>query len=92
MERDSKIQTRLREEVKFTYNKQPSKRPKPPMREIIRMALYELSPLTLEEIEHMRNNPEDREWLKTHVRPKMWKAFVAAANETGPVGAPQILE
>lgn len=29
----------------------------------------------MSKMNHMREHPEDREWLKTHVRPRLWKKF-----------------
>jgi hypothetical protein len=38
----------------------------------------------------MRENPEDVEWLKTRVRPRLWRKFVAEVNVNKPPGAPDI--
>lgn len=40
----------------------------------------------------MRESPEDMEWLKTHVRPRFWRNFVAEVNANNPTGASDIQE
>ena len=44
------------------------------------------------DLNYMREHPEDREWLKTHVRPRFWKKFVAEPNMFKPPGTSDIEE
>lgn len=41
---------------------------------------------------YMREHPEDVEWLKAHLRPRLWRKFVAEMNRFKPRGAPNIQE
>ncbi|KAB8223942.1 hypothetical protein BDV33DRAFT_199989 [Aspergillus novoparasiticus] len=89
--KDPKIQAKLKEDVPFTYRRR-LKREKPPIRKLVKSRLYCEENLLISEMDHMRESPEDLEWLKTHVRPRFWRKFVAEGNANKPPDAPDIQE
>ncbi|PGH23180.1 hypothetical protein AJ80_02710 [Polytolypa hystricis UAMH7299] len=76
---DPMIQTKLKEDFSFTW--QPSERKERPRREIVKAKLYSDTTLSNFDMDYMRENPEDLQWLKTHVRLRLWQKFVAEVNK-----------
>lgn len=75
---DPKILAKLKESFPFTW--QPSEQKKRPRREIVKERLYCDSGLSDIDLNHVRDHPEDREWLRTHLRPRFWQKLVSEVN------------
>jgi hypothetical protein len=43
-------------------------------------------------MDYMREHPEDVMWLKVHVRPRLWRKFVAEMNANKSPSDPDIEE
>ncbi|KAI9740965.1 MAG: hypothetical protein M1818_004571 [Claussenomyces sp. TS43310] len=90
--KNPKIQAKLKHDVPFT--RQPSKHcgEKRPMREVLKQRLYCADHLRREEIDYIREHPEDAEWLKAHLYPRFWRKLEALINATKPPVALSIEE
>lgn len=89
--KDPEVQAKLIKYAPFTPQPSENREPRP-IRRLIKSRLYDDSGLPNEEIEYMREHPEDLEWLKAHVRPRIWRKFVAVANARKPPGTLDIEE
>ncbi|GLB07391.1 hypothetical protein AtubIFM57258_002725 [Aspergillus tubingensis] len=49
---------------------------KPPVRDIVRRRLRSARRIPVRELDHMRDHPEDMEWLERKVRPRFWTNFL----------------
>ncbi|PYH66919.1 uncharacterized protein BO88DRAFT_427512 [Aspergillus vadensis CBS 113365] len=49
---------------------------KPPVRDIVRRRLRSARRIPVRELDHMRDHPEDMEWLERKVRPRFWTKFL----------------
>ncbi|RJE25272.1 hypothetical protein PHISCL_02422 [Aspergillus sclerotialis] len=69
---EPEVQTSLKDEVPFTQRRRmkPSNREPPPIRRLVKSRLYSEQSIPESDLDYMREHPEDREWLKTHVRPR----------------------
>jgi hypothetical protein len=61
------------------------------MRKVVKLRLHCEDNLSTSELHYMREHPEDMKWLKAHIRPRLWRKFVAAMNANRSPGDP-ILE
>ena len=73
-----KILAKLKKNFPFTL--QRPERKEYPVRETIKHKVYSESPLHDIELNHMRNHAEDREWLRAHLRPRLWQKLVSEVN------------
>ena len=91
--KDPQIQAKLKE-VPFTEEPpDPSKkREKPPVRKLVKSMLYCDEHIPPEELQYMRDHPEELEWLKSNVRPRLWRKFVDYANRFREPHIPKIEE
>ncbi|KAH8817338.1 hypothetical protein F5884DRAFT_830412 [Xylogone sp. PMI_703] len=76
---DPKIQAGLKD---FHFTRQPKKREEleVPIPRLVKSRLYYEEHLSDSEMDHMRKHPEDMEWLKAHIRPRLWRKFVVEMN------------
>ncbi|GAT30939.1 hypothetical protein RIB2604_03701480 [Aspergillus luchuensis] len=49
---------------------------KPPVRDIVRRMLRSARRIPVRELDHMRDHPEDMEWLERKVKPRFWTNFL----------------
>ncbi|PWY78984.1 hypothetical protein BO83DRAFT_406610 [Aspergillus eucalypticola CBS 122712] len=49
---------------------------KPPVRDIVRRRLRSARRIPVRELDHMRDHPEDMEWLDRKVKPRFWTNFL----------------
>ncbi|KND87598.1 hypothetical protein TOPH_07717 [Tolypocladium ophioglossoides CBS 100239] len=68
LSKDPKIQAKLKG-VPFTYQPKDPNRVKAPIRRLVKERLYCDESFWPEEMDYMREHPEDLQWLKGHVRP-----------------------
>ncbi|KAF2105731.1 hypothetical protein BDV96DRAFT_655306 [Lophiotrema nucula] len=77
---DPEIQAKLKEEVPFTWKPSKRERSDVPIPRLVKSRLAYEENLRSSEMDYMREHPEDAQWLKAHVRPRLWRRFVAEMN------------
>ncbi|KAF2220222.1 hypothetical protein BDZ85DRAFT_252167 [Elsinoe ampelina] len=71
-----KVQKVLSSKIPFNPQPRGSEPERLPVRKAVRRMLRNLDRIPLEDLEYMRAHEEDQEWLRTHVRPRLWENFV----------------
>lgn len=88
--KDPVVQAVPEKHAPFTYQRRERK--ERPIRKVIKYRLHCLESIPVPEIEYVREHPEDIEWLKTHLRPRLWRTFISQANFKKTPGTPNIQE
>jgi hypothetical protein len=88
---DPQIQAKLKADFSFNWEQTPRK--KRSLRETIKISLYrdELI-LFVREVDYLTEHPEDIQWLKDNLRPRLWRKFVAEYNKRKASAAPVLEE
>ncbi|KAF2785783.1 hypothetical protein K505DRAFT_290765 [Melanomma pulvis-pyrius CBS 109.77] len=89
---DPEIQAKLKEDLPFTRQRSKREKREVPIRRLVKSRLHYEEYIKRSETDYMREHPEDIMWLKAHLRPRLWRTFVAAMNASRSADDPVMKE